>query len=118
MTIDCELLGGSSRGNCCLLKTPESNILIDARFSGKIIALVLKRRNLTIGDIHAVVITQFQGGIECAYESNDKLMRTRDQKSPEINVNLKPTIIKSIIRQVPYSSFGNDQLFHLTIFPS
>ncbi|MDR2721022.1 MAG: MBL fold metallo-hydrolase [Puniceicoccales bacterium] len=57
MTINFEVLGSSSKGNCHLLRTPESNILIDAGFSRKVITLLLERRNLAIGDIHAVFIT-------------------------------------------------------------
>jgi phosphoribosyl 1,2-cyclic phosphodiesterase len=57
MAINFEVLGSSSKGNCYLLKTPKSNILIDAGFSGKVITFLLGRRNLTVSDIHAVFIT-------------------------------------------------------------
>ena len=51
------ILGSSSSGNCGLLVTPESRILIDAGFSGKKICTLLQEQGLNIEDIHAVFLT-------------------------------------------------------------
>jgi phosphoribosyl 1,2-cyclic phosphodiesterase len=51
------ILGSSSSGNCGLLITPESRILIDAGFSGKKICNLLDEQGLSIQDIHAVFLT-------------------------------------------------------------
>lgn len=51
------ILGSSSAGNCGLLTTPQTKILIDAGFSGKRICAMLEVHGLTIADIDAVFLT-------------------------------------------------------------
>ncbi len=52
-----EVLGSSSRGNCYLIQTGESNILVDAGFSGKHILSMLSSKNLSVDNIHGIFIT-------------------------------------------------------------
>jgi len=52
-----KILGSSSSGNCGLLVTPKSKILIDAGFSGKKICEMLEKAGLSIHDIDAVFLT-------------------------------------------------------------
>ena len=51
------ILGSSSSGNCGLLITPESRILIDAGFSGRKICQLLEEQELSIEDIQAIFLT-------------------------------------------------------------
>lgn len=52
-----EILGSSSEGNCALLRTEHSIILIDAGFSGKRIGLMLEAVGESIDQIDAVFLT-------------------------------------------------------------
>lgn len=52
-----KILGSSSDGNCSLLRTEHSTILIDAGFSGKRIGLMLKALGESIDRIDAVFLT-------------------------------------------------------------
>ncbi len=54
---DFQILGSSSLGNCALLRTPESKILIDAGFSGKRIEAKLESLGESIDQIQAVFLT-------------------------------------------------------------
>lgn len=51
------MLGSSSSGNCGLVSTPTTRILVDAGFSGKRICALLAEVNLSISDIHAVFLS-------------------------------------------------------------
>lgn len=51
------ILGSSSSGNCALLTTPHTRILIDAGFSGRRICEMLSQQGLSIEDIDAVFLT-------------------------------------------------------------
>jgi phosphoribosyl 1,2-cyclic phosphodiesterase len=51
------ILGSSSSGNCALLQTPRSSVLIDAGFSGRAIKTKLAEFGQSIEDIDAVFIT-------------------------------------------------------------
>jgi phosphoribosyl 1,2-cyclic phosphodiesterase len=55
------ILGSSSAGNCALLETGSSRILIDAGFTGKRICQMLAARNLDIESIDAVFLTHEHG---------------------------------------------------------
>lgn len=57
MSIRFEVLGSGSQGNCYLVQTEQSNILIDAGFSGKRIIELLSAKSLSISDIHGIFIT-------------------------------------------------------------
>lgn len=57
MAIMFHMLGSGSTGNCGLLRSSQSNILIDAGFSGKHIKELLSQHGLSIADIHAIFIT-------------------------------------------------------------
>lgn len=57
MPISFEVLGSSSKGNCYIIQTGDSNILVDIGFSGKRIIELLTKKNLCIDDIHGVFIT-------------------------------------------------------------
>lgn len=54
---DFQILGSSSLGNCALLRTSESKILIDAGFSGKRIQALLEANGESLDQIHAVFLT-------------------------------------------------------------
>ena len=54
---DFQILGSSSLGNCALLRTSESKILIDAGFSGKRIQALLEAKGESLDQIHAVFLT-------------------------------------------------------------
>lgn len=55
MTI--QLFSSGSIGNCCLVKTPNNNILIDVGISKKCIIENLEKNNLTLTDISIILIT-------------------------------------------------------------
>ena len=57
MSSDFKILGSSSSGNCALLRTGNSKILIDAGFSGKRIGLMLETVGESIDTIDAVFLT-------------------------------------------------------------
>jgi phosphoribosyl 1,2-cyclic phosphodiesterase len=57
MSADFQILGSSSNGNCSLLRTGNSKILIDAGFSGKRIGLMLQAVGETLEAIDAVFLT-------------------------------------------------------------
>lgn len=57
MSADFQILGSSSLGNCALLRTPESKILIDAGFSGKRIQAMLESIGESLDQINAVFLT-------------------------------------------------------------
>ena len=57
MFADFQILGSSSRGNCALLRTGHSKVLIDAGFSGKRICAMLAEVGETIDSLDAVFLT-------------------------------------------------------------
>ena len=57
MSTDFQILGSSSNGNCSLLRTGNSKILIDAGFSGKRIGLMLDAIGESIDTIDGVFLT-------------------------------------------------------------
>jgi phosphoribosyl 1,2-cyclic phosphodiesterase len=57
MDIDFHILGSSSLGNCALLRTSQSKVLIDAGFSGKRIESLLAEVGESIDSIDAVFLT-------------------------------------------------------------
>jgi phosphoribosyl 1,2-cyclic phosphodiesterase len=86
MAISFEVLGSSSRGNCYLLRTPASNILIDVGFSGKTIVSLLKQHGLSIDDTHAIFITHehndHSNGIRGLCKSKDVIFsQTRKRRN-------------------------------------
>lgn len=61
MAVDFQILGSSSNGNCALLRTATSKILIDAGFSAKRIAGLLEAIGESLDHIDAVFITHEHG---------------------------------------------------------
>ncbi|CAI8285325.1 MAG: Putative metallo-hydrolase YycJ [Opitutia bacterium UBA7350] len=57
MPVNFQILGSSSLGNCALLKTAGSKILIDAGFSGKRIQIMLEAIGESLDQINAVFLT-------------------------------------------------------------
>ncbi len=57
MAVRLKILGSSSSGNCALLDTGETRLLIDAGLTGRKIEAALKPLGLTLNDIHAVLLT-------------------------------------------------------------
>jgi phosphoribosyl 1,2-cyclic phosphodiesterase len=57
MSADFQILGSSSNGNCSLLRTGNTKILIDAGFSGKRIELMLEAVGEGLDSIDAVFLT-------------------------------------------------------------
>lgn len=57
MSTDFQILGSSSNGNCSLLRTGNSKILIDAGFSGKRIVQMLEAVGESLDTIDAVFLT-------------------------------------------------------------
>ena len=57
MSANFQILGSSSNGNCALLRTGHSKVLIDAGFSGKRICRLLKDVSAPIDTIDAVFLT-------------------------------------------------------------
>lgn len=55
--ISFQMIGSSSFGNCAVLRTPQSTVLIDAGFSGKKIKENLATLGLSLSDIDAVFFT-------------------------------------------------------------
>ncbi len=112
MSIKLEILGSSSKGNCYLVQTESSNILIDAGFSGKYITKSLATKNLLISDIHGVFIT---------HEHNDHSVGIKGlSKFSEIklfaNQLTANTINKKISKQVSWNIINNGQYFSFRDF--
>jgi len=61
MSTDFQILGSSSNGNCSLLRTGNSKILIDAGFSGKRIGLMLEAIGESVDTMDAVFLTHEHG---------------------------------------------------------
>jgi phosphoribosyl 1,2-cyclic phosphodiesterase len=61
MSVDFQILGSSSQGNCALLRTQSSKILIDAGFSAKRIAGMLETIGESLDTIDAVFLTHEHG---------------------------------------------------------
>lgn len=57
MVVDFEILGSSSSGNCGLLRTGQTTVLIDAGFSARRIGRLLAARGTTLDAIDAVFLT-------------------------------------------------------------
>lgn len=57
MSLNFQILGSSSAGNCSYLSTPETRILIDVGFTGKKIQEMLTTRGQSIDAIDAVFLT-------------------------------------------------------------
>ena len=57
MSADFKILGSSSSGNCALLRTGQTRVLIDAGFSGKRIGAMLEAVDERIEAIDAVFLT-------------------------------------------------------------
>jgi phosphoribosyl 1,2-cyclic phosphodiesterase len=57
MSVDFQILGSSSNGNCSLLRTGSSKILIDVGFSAKRIGVLLEAVGETLDSINAVFLT-------------------------------------------------------------
>lgn len=57
MSADFKILGSSSSGNCALLRTMHSKILIDAGFSGRRIGQLLEETGESVDSIDAVFLT-------------------------------------------------------------
>jgi len=52
-----QILGSSSSGNCALIRSGETTVLVDAGFSGKKLCALLATIGLSIDDIDAVLLT-------------------------------------------------------------
>lgn len=59
-------LFSGSRGNCTLIQSQNTNILLDVGYSYKKLLLALQSKNLTPKDIHAIVITHEHDDHICA----------------------------------------------------
>lgn len=57
MSVDLQILGSGSAGNCALLRTGDLKILIDAGFSARRIGRLLKEVDECIGGVDAVFLT-------------------------------------------------------------
>ncbi|KAF0095394.1 MAG: beta-lactamase domain-containing protein [Puniceicoccaceae bacterium 5H] len=56
-----QILGSSSSGNCALLETDDTCILIDAGFSGRKLKTLLRAAGRSVDDLHGVFITHEHG---------------------------------------------------------
>ena len=61
MSVDFKILGSSSNGNCALLRTAHSKVLLDAGFSGRRIGQLLAEIGESIDAIDAVFLTHEHG---------------------------------------------------------
>lgn len=61
MSIDFQILGSSSNGNCALLRTGSAKILIDAGFTAKKIGCLLEAFDESLDSIDAVFLTHEHG---------------------------------------------------------
>ena len=57
MAVEFQILGSSSGGNCALLKTGHTQVLIDAGFSARRISLLLEAVGESLDAIDAVFLT-------------------------------------------------------------
>ena len=92
-------LFSGSRGNCTLIQSQNTNILLDVGHSYKKILLALASKNLTPKDIHAIVITHEHDDHTCALP-----MWTKYQMDAQIYA---PTPIVNCIVKRSYSPFIN-----------
>ena len=65
MSIRFQILGSSSSGNCALIETEKTRVLLDAGFSGRRIELMLKQIGKPIETIDAVFISHEHGDHIC-----------------------------------------------------
>ena len=80
-------LFSGSRGNCTLIQTNNTNILLDVGYSYKKILLALEGKNLTPKDITAIVITHEHDDHICALP-----MWTKHAKTPITDFPPSPNI--------------------------
>jgi phosphoribosyl 1,2-cyclic phosphodiesterase len=112
VSISFEVLGSSSKGNCHLLRTAQSNVLVDVGFSGKATAALLEQRGLSVDDIHAIFIT---------HEHNDHCNGLRSLSQFE-NVSLfanrktAETISEKLNRDISWTIFENESKFYFRDF--
>ncbi|MDR3274060.1 MAG: MBL fold metallo-hydrolase [Puniceicoccales bacterium] len=107
MAISFEVLGSGSKGNCYLLRTPESNILIDVGFSGRTIVLLLERHGLSIDDIHAIFITHEHNdhcnGIRGLRKLKDVIFFANEKTAETINARM--------CKDINWVAFENERTF-------
>jgi phosphoribosyl 1,2-cyclic phosphodiesterase len=96
VSISFEVLGSSSRGNCYLLRTAESNILIDAGFSKKAIVFLLGQRGLSIDDIHGIFVTHEHNdhcaGIKGLSKFKSIIFLANEKTAKAVNIKLDKDI--------------------------
>ncbi len=92
-------LFSGSRGNCTLIQSQKTNILLDVGYSYKKLLLALEGKNLKPKDIHAIVITHEHDDHICALP-----MWTKFQMDAKIYV---PQPIVNCISNRSYSPYVN-----------
>ena len=61
MALRFHVLGSSSNGNCALIETEQTRILLDAGFSGRRLTALLKERAIPLETVEAVFLTHEHG---------------------------------------------------------
>lgn len=80
-------LFSGSRGNCTLIQSQNTNILLDVGYSYKKLLLALESKSLTPKDIHAIVITHEHDDHTCALPMWTKYAPTTQIYVPQPIVN-------------------------------
>ena len=101
------ILGSSSSGNCSLLKTENSTILIDAGFSGKRICEMLENAGECIENVDAVFITHEHSD----HASGVKGLARHNNLKFHANTDTAHAIQKNLSRRVNWSLFETGRAF-------
>jgi phosphoribosyl 1,2-cyclic phosphodiesterase len=101
------ILGSSSSGNCSLLKTENSTILIDAGFSGKRTCEMLEDAGECIENVDAVFITHEHSD----HASGVKGLARHNHLKFHANTDTAHAIQKNLSRRVTWSLFETGRAF-------
>ncbi|OIO59890.1 MAG: MBL fold metallo-hydrolase [Verrucomicrobia bacterium CG_4_10_14_3_um_filter_43_23] len=107
------ILGSSSSGNCSIIETDDSIVMIDAGFSAKKIEELMQPTGLTINDIDAVFIT---------HEHSDHAIGLRglSRKRPELpffaNQQTAHTLQENLPRKLNWQIFETGSSFRFENF--
>ncbi len=107
MSVKFSVLGSSSKGNCYLIQTEYTNLLVDAGFSSKRIIELLATKSLSVHDINGVFITHEHSDHSTGIRGLSKL------KEIELFANhlTAEMINKRINKQINWNILVNEQHF-------
>lgn len=101
-------LFSGSKGNCTLIQTDKTNILLDLGFGYRAILQALTERNLTPDDIDAIIITHDHGDHTCALPMWTKHTSTPVYVPAKLAVSLEKKTCFSQVIPVDSNFFVKD----------